>query len=151
MYKQIAPSVVKEMRDMGIITLTIKKGWEEYMQWHAIPYHINFSAPHNTMLKIGSSITHIFNCYVDGHGSVMNVSNVAPSKEMSKNKSLIDVYLHLAIKHAVAYAEDLGKTKLTFSSKIPSAAEHLVDCGFRVFPVAGMEPVYMNGYLDIKE
>lgn len=151
MYKQIAPSIVKEMEEMGIMTLTIKKGWEDCKSWHSIPHLINFSAPHNTMLRIGNSATHIFNCYIGGYSYIMNIGNVAPSNEISGNKSLIDVYLRLAIKRTIAYAKDLGKTKLTLSSRIPSTAEHLIDHEFRIFPIAGMKPVYIQGYLNIKE
>jgi len=130
MYRAIAPSVLKELEEIGEEIFSVKntagRGPDD-TPWLTMPFKISF--------LIGTESEHIFDCFIQKYDSQMYVNHVEPAGILrSGEPGLIDAYLYLTIKKAIRFAQAQSKTQLIFDSYIPATAEHLVDLGFELYP-----------------
>jgi len=122
MYKSFSPSVLKEMEKRGHIQITAKNGWEQV--WSAQPSFISYC--------IGNTYERIFSCYYSGYDDQIQITSIEAMDLISKNKGLIDAYMYLAIKGIIRLANNIGVKYVVVDSFISSAADHMLDLGFRV-------------------
>lgn len=124
MFKTVAPSVLKELSDAGEILLTIKPGWEMAGSWSSKPSHIYYC--------LGTNRERIFDCYFNHDKNAVQVTNIEAAKLIKGQKSLIDAYMHVALKGLLDLAISLKSKRLIVDSYIPSVADHMFDLGFNV-------------------
>jgi hypothetical protein len=139
MYKAIAPSVIKELENMGDVVFSVKNTGsmpQNPTPWITIPHKISF--------MIGNECEHIFDCLIQSYDNQMYVSNVEAAGILRlEEQGLVDVYLYLTMKKAITFAKVTGKKRLVFDSHIPSTAEHMADLGFFIYPSTAP---YRGGY-----
>ena len=126
MYKAFSPSVLEEMEERGDISLTVKSGWEHANKWTAQPFFISYC--------IGSEREHIFSCYFSQESTVIQITNIEPTKLIADKKALVDAYMYITLKGLIGYAENAGVSRLIIDSYISAAADHMLDLGFYVTP-----------------
>ena len=127
MFKQLAPSVIEEMKTDGRIILTVKPGWERATELNAIPYKIN--------ICIGTQMEHIFNCYLYLGAKTVMISDIEPSSLIADEKGLVDCYINLAIDGIIKFAKMQKKSTVIIDSCIQCIADHLPDYGFKMMNI----------------
>jgi len=127
MFKQLAPSVIEELKTDGRIILTVKPGWEKATELHAIPYKIN--------ICIETQMEHIFNCYLYLDVKTVMISDIEPSSLIADKKSLVDSYIGLAIDGIIKFAKMQKKSTIIIDSHIQCIADHLPDYGFKIMNI----------------
>lgn len=124
MYKSLSPSVLEEMTKRGSAVITVKGGWETTSAWVSIPGFITYC--------LGDNREHIFRCYMSRETNTIQITNVEATKLIADKKSLVDAYMYVALKGVIKFAESMRVKRLIFDSYIPSAADHMIDLGFRI-------------------
>lgn len=143
MFKQLAPSVVEEMRKDGRIILTAKNGWEKLTSTNSVPYKIN--------LQLGCQMEHLFNCYLQIYDHTIVVSNIESSPSITTQKGMVDGYLDLAIDGIIKFTRLCGKNRIIVDTDIKCAADHLPHYGFKLFSGTGYSTKSIKGILRLNE
>ena len=141
MFKQLAPSIVEEMRRDGKIVLTVKHGWETSSEMHAIPYKIN--------MCIGDQLEHLFSCYLYSHTNTIAISCIYPSPLIADKKNLIDGYLDLAIDGIIRFTKLNEKRRVIIDSDIKCIVDHLLHYRFKIVDIKNNAKSIM-GILTLK-
>jgi hypothetical protein len=114
------------MNEVGAVSITIAKGWENAGSWSSIPAFIAY--------WLGPESEHIFSCYYTRGRKTLQLTDLEATGLIKDKKALVDAYLYVAIKGIINNAKTMGLQRLIIDSYIPSVVDHMLDLGFRITP-----------------